>query len=259
MRSGDTEQTELSLQSRDLNEKQRNGAWRQNDPEQDFAVRIEQCTVHELQAHNCYTHELPGEEVSGRKSPVHELCSHEFQVHELYTPESELYHFQPQELPAESVLDQTNSIQRQPNNLQSFPDTNRVEFENKIAILQATIAVRDQEIARLRQRKDTADFGRAETRRETETARAEAAAREKALRKADTRILNLKAKVKTLESANDILYAELRAWKAGAYSARRTEGPKSLLEERVALDELCERHLVQEDVCQGDENLSCEV
>ena len=242
-RSGGKEQTGVSLRFHDQDEKYSNGLWRPNDRKDDFVMTHEQCLTYELQAHEHHAQELPGDEVSSGNDPVYELCSHEPQVYELETPELETYQLQPQELPAETPLDQASIVQSQPNDPQPVSDMDRFEFENIVAILRATISDRDRELAKLRQGKKAAEQETQEIKRKTKTARAEAAAQEKALRRADTRILELKAEVKTLESANDILYAELRAWKAGAYSASRADGPKSLLEELVALDELCERHL----------------
>ena len=203
----------------------------------------EQCLTYELQAHEHYAHELPGDEIPSGNDPVFELCSHEPQVYELHTPELEMCQLQPQELPADTLLDHTNDDQSQPNRPQPVNGMDRFEFENIVAILRATISDRDRKLAKLRQGKNAAKQESDEIKRKTAAARAEAAAREKALQRADTRILELKAEVRMLESANDILCAELRAWKAGAYSATRMEAPKSLLEELVALDELCERHL----------------
>ena len=242
-RSGGTEQTGVSLRLQDQDEKYSNGLWRPNDPRNDSAISHEQCETYELQGHEYHAQELPGDEVSSGNDPVYELCSQESQVYELHTPELATYQLQPQELPAETPLDQASIVQSQPNDTQPVSEMDRFEFENIVAILRATISDRDREVARLRQGKKAAEQETQETNRKTATARARAAAREKALRRADTRILELEAEVKTLESANDILYAELRAWKAGAYSASRMEAPKSLLEELVALDELCERHL----------------
>ena len=245
-RMGSTDQTEVSLRCQDHGEKHPNGLWRPNDRRNDFAMTHEQCFAYELQAYEYSAPELPCDEVSNGNGPIYELCSHEPQVYELFSPGLETYQLQPHELPAETP-ERANRSQSQPNDPQPVSDMDRFEFENIVAILRATISDRDREVARLRQGKKAAEQETQETNRKTATARAGAAAREKALRRADTRILELKAEVKTLESANDILYTELRAWKAGAYSASRMEAPKSLLEELVALDELCERHLDREE------------
>jgi hypothetical protein len=238
-------QRERFFHSQDWDEKPVNVLWRPKGHEQYFAIGNEQYTAHELQAHEIYVPELPGHEISSGETCTQELCGHESQLHEIYTPGSEVHVVRPQELPAESLPCETNSFQNQQSDRQTGYGAGGVAFESQIMALRTMVADRDRELAALHQAKDTADVRAEKMECEVEIVRGELDAHRTDLREAERRILKLKAKIKALEGANDVLHAALRVsngthLEAGQYSASRMEGPRSLLEEMVALDELYE-------------------